>query len=114
MSPEAAPNYPNKPIRPDEILSIKAETFPEEVFIAVNGLIIERMHGQYARFTVKALRRRMEELGLDRQDITERNYDRVGAVYQQAGWDVSYHSPSYEDRDYDPYYTFGTKGPRSW
>lgn len=114
MSPESQPNYPNKPIRPDEVLATKAETFPEEVFIAVNGLIAERLRGQYAKLTIRALRKRMIELGLDKQEIEERGWDRVGAVYEQAGWEVSFHSPGYDDRDFDPYYSFHTKGSRCW
>ncbi len=114
MSPEARSNYPSEPMRPGEVLSIKAETFPEEVFIAVNGLITERLHGQYAQFTVKALVSRMEELGLEKSEVKKRGWDKVGAVYKQAGWDVHYSYPGSDDRDYDPYYSFGTKGERSW
>jgi hypothetical protein len=116
MAPEAGPDYPNRPIRPEEVLATKAETFPDEVYIAVNGLIAEQLHGQYARLTVKALVKRMEELGLDGKEVKRRGWDRVGAIYKQAGWDVTYHYPSWydDDRDFDPYYYFGTKGPRSW
>ncbi len=115
MSPEIAPHYPNKPISPAEVLSTKAESFPEEVYIAVNGLITECMQGQYAKFTVKALTKRMEELGLNGKEIRERNWHQVGAVYEQAGWEVHYHYPDSEaTRGFDPYYTFYTKGPRSW
>lgn len=114
MSPENMANYPSEPIRPGEVLAIKTETFPEEVFIAVNGLITERLSGQYASFTIKALKKRMEDLGLDRDEINERRWDQVGSVYQELGWDVSLHSPSMDDYDFDPYYYFATNGPRIW
>lgn len=115
MSLENQPNYPNQPLRPDEVLSVKAETFPQEVYIAVNGLLAERLHGQFAQISIKGLIARMEQLGLDKKEIVERGWDRVGAVYKQAGWDVDYHAPSMDDAyDFDPYYRFNTQGPRSW
>jgi hypothetical protein len=114
MSPESQPRYPSQPIRPNEVLSVKQDTFPEEVFIAVNGLIAERLHGQYARISVKGLMRRMEQLGLDREEAKERGWSKVGGVYKAAGWDVTYHSPSGDDLDFDPYYSFNTQGERSW
>jgi len=114
MSPEVQPEYPAKPMTPHEVVSVKAESLPDEVFIAVNGLIAERLSGTYARFTVKALQKRMVELGLDGKEIRERNWDRVGSVYKQAGWKVNYFSPHAESLDFDPYYTFDTNGPRNW
>lgn len=114
MSPETSPNYPSAPIRPEDVLAVKMESFPDEVFIAVNGLIAERLQGQYAHITQKDIRQRMEELGLDKAEAKRRGWDDVGAIYQQAGWGVSYHSPGMDDNDYEPYYTFNTKGPRSW
>lgn len=115
MSPETHPTYPNRPLRPDEVLATKAETFPEEVYIAVNGLIAERLHGQYAQFTIKALRKRMIELGLDKQEISDRGWDRVGSIYESAGWNVNYCYPSSDDdSDYEPYYIFDTQSVRSW
>lgn len=114
MSPEFEPNYPAQPITPDEVLKVKAETLPEEVFIAVNGLIAERLHGQYAKFSVKALVKRMTELGLEEEEINKRNWNRIGSIYQNAGWDVSFRSPGLDDNDFDPYYSFNTKGARNW
>ena len=116
MAPEQHPSYPHRPMRPEEVHGVQMETFPEEVFVAVNGLIAERRLGELSRFTVKALRERMVELGLDQKEIGQRGWDRIGAIYQQAGWEVSYHSPSAWDdgRDYDPYYVFKSTGHRSW
>ncbi len=114
MKPESAPNYPAVPISPDEVLGVKAESFPEEVYIAVNGLIAERIQGQYARFTVKALVKRMVALGLEETEVRQRNWQQVGAIYQKAGWEVSYRSPGMDDNDFEPYYSFHTKGARSW
>lgn len=115
MPQESLPNYPNRPLRPEEVLSVKAETFPEEVYIAVNGLLAERLHGQYAQISIKGLINRMVQLGLDKKEIKERGWEKVGAVYEQAGWNVDYHGPSMDDvYDFDPYYSFNTQGPRSW
>ena len=100
MSPESYPDYPAKPVRPDEIIATRINTFPDEVFIAVNGLIAERLHGQYATFTINALRKRMEVLGLDKQEIKEKGWDRIGSIYEQNGWKVYYHSPSMDDSDF--------------
>ncbi len=114
MSPERQPNYPAQPLRPAEVLAAKVETIPDEAFIAMNGLITERLHGEFARVTVKALIGRMVELGLDRKEIKQRGWDRLGSIYKEAGWEVTYNSPSMDDNDYDPYYYFKTKGTRSW
>lgn len=113
MSPEQ-PNYPTQPIRPNEVLAVKRETLPGEVFVAVNGLIAERLQGQYARITINGLMKRMEELGLEKQEIKERGWHKVGSVYEEAGWNVSYHSPSGDDLDFEPYYRFNTQGPQGW
>jgi hypothetical protein len=114
MSAEVRLNYPSKPLQPQEVLAVKAETFPEEVYIAVNGLIAERLSGQIATFTIKALKSRIVELGLDKAEIEERGWHKVGAIYKQAGWNVHLHYPSEDDRDFDPYYSFDSQGPRSW
>src|SRR4051812_4515043 len=114
MSPEQQSRYPNRPLKPAELLEAKLETFPDEVFIAVNGLIAERLQGQYARFSVKALHKRMVELGLNKKEVQEKGWDNIGSIYKQEGWDVTYHSSSDDDFDFDPYYFFNTNGPRSW
>jgi len=115
MSPETGPNYPTHPIRPEEVLATKIESFPEEVFIAVNGLIAECLVGQRARIERKTIIKRLVELGLDGTEAEKRGWDRVGAIYKQAGWDVSYNYPSLDSvRDFDPYYIFNTQGPGSW
>ncbi len=115
MPPESNRNYPNRPLKPNEVLTTQMETFPEEAFIAVNGLIAERLNGQYAKFTIKALRKRMVELGLDQEEIKTRGWDRVGSIYKSNGWDVNYHYPaSDDDANFDPYYIFKTDGYRSW
>ncbi len=114
MGPEIQPNYPTTPIAPANILEVRAETLPEEVYIAVNGLIAEKLHGQIARFTIKALTKRMVELGLDENEIKQRNWTRIGSVYKEMGWKVQYIYPSEDDRDFDSYYYFDSSGPRSW
>jgi len=114
MSPENQPHYPNRPIVPEDVLRVRAESFPDEVYVAVNGLIAERLQGQYALISVKGLVQRMVELGLDRKEIKEKGWDKVGAVYKQAGWKVEYIGQSIDDvYDFDPYYSFNSQGPRS-
>lgn len=115
MSHEINHQYPNRPLGPEELLATQMETLPEEVFMAVNGLIAERLRGKYARFTVNALRKRMTELGLDQDEIVERGWDRIGSIYKSAGWEVRYNTPaSDDDIDFEPYYYFTTNGQRRW
>jgi hypothetical protein len=114
MPPNTEPRYPARVMSPDEVLDVKAETLPDEVYIAVNGLIAESLSGQYANVTITALRKRLRDMGLSTKEVRERSWDQVGAVYKKAGWDVSVHYPGEDSNDFAPYYSFKTQGQRSW
>lgn len=93
MSPKAINEFPGRVLSPSELVAERGQHFPDEVFVAVNGLIAERLEGQYADITLKALANRMVKLGLKRADIRKNNWDQVGSIYKSAGWDVKYYSP---------------------
>lgn len=81
------------------------------MFIAVNGLIAEKMVGRYAKVPVTELIGRMVTLGLDKKEIKKRGWSNIGSLYEKAGWDVSYSSLSWDDDGpgFDPYYTFSSE-----
>lgn len=97
------------PIKPQDVTKRKAELFPQEVFKVFNDLIASNWDGQSSKFKKdEALTRIMSALNLTKNEVYARNYLDVEDVYGEAGWDVFYDKPGYNE-NYDATYTFTQK-----
>lgn len=102
----------SKPIRPDEVTSLKAQTLPDEVFDVFNAAIAKHWDGRSATFTqdevVAAL---AEKLSTSREDLYARKLLDVEDVYRAAGWSVEYNRPGYNET-YRATFTFSRRKER--
>ena len=100
----------SKPIRPDEVLSKKAESIPDEVFAAFNELITKNWNGQQSQVTQKSvvslIRRK-----LDDSKTFDSHWLDIEDIYRNAGWVVKYDKPGFNE-DYDSLFVFSKKRTR--
>ena len=96
-----------QPITPDEAYDHYWETFPDEVISTFNDLIKENWtpSSRTATFQQKEVLDRLAKLGLDVDRIIERQWLDVELIFQEVGWEVEYHSPTY-DEDFEPTFVF--------
>jgi|CXWL01.1.fsa_nt_gi hypothetical protein len=88
-----------KPISPDDVAGKKAATIPDVVFEAINDLIVKNWAG--TRATI--LQSKIVESILNRDDaiteksIFEHRWLDIEDIYREAGWDVKYDKPAYNE-----------------
>lgn len=97
-----------KPIRPDEVASEKEKLIPDTVIETFNRLIAERGGGGSVTIRQDEVVKILVDAGLERREIFERHWLDVEGIYRQAGWDVEYDKPGFNET-YDPKYTFRKK-----
>jgi hypothetical protein len=99
-----------KPITPEEVIKVKAESFPPLVLDAFNELIAKYFFNGKAEFTKNEIVQLIQsKMGLDRTDtIYDNHWLDVEDIYRKAGWGVVYDSPGYCET-YEATYTFTAK-----
>lgn len=99
-----------RPIRPHEV-SI-ARGIPLDVIAAFNTLIVTHWNGHEARFTqedvVQMILLRLGETARSR--IFEEHWLDVEQAYREAGWNVTYDKPGYNE-SYEPSFVFRKVSP---
>jgi hypothetical protein len=112
----------SKAISPDQVAAHKASTFPDYVFDAFNDLIaanftagdaVVLQKDVIALILAKAnagLVGTIDDSGLNltRNEIFSKGYLNVEEVYREAGWQVEYDKPAYNE-SYDASFTFRKK-----
>lgn len=105
---------PVKPITPDEVTARKAAILPSEVLTAFNGMIAENWNGSESSFKQDAvLRRILAHFGnhtYTRQKVLDNHWLDVEPIFQDAGWEVKYDSPAYNET-FAASFTFRRKRP---
>jgi hypothetical protein len=107
-----------KPIKPSEVLELKAETIPNAMFQAVNEMIAKMWDGSSATIRKEDLLERYFKIVGLRNDRANRDklYDDHALdfehFYLKEGWNVKYESPCYGESDFEPYFEFKVKGKR--
>jgi hypothetical protein len=86
-----------KPIRPDEVVALKATLIPDEVIEAFNELIAENMSGGSSSFTQdKVVTRILSKMpDTSRDALYDNHWLDVEDVYRAEGWKVEYDKPGY-------------------
>lgn len=86
-----------EPIKPDEVVRIKEQLFPDEVVEAFNEIIAERYVGGVASFRIEDVVKKMMKKGLNRAEILENHWLDVEGLYESAGWRVVYDQPGFNE-----------------
>lgn len=97
------------PITPQDVVTAKAASFPDEVIEAFNGLIAKKFSNGYANFTLSEAKSAINKLIGNR--LWDSDWLNVEEIYRNAGWDVSYDKPGYNE-SYEGNYTFKKKGQK--
>lgn len=88
-----------KPITPEEAKKCREDYIPAEVIEVTNELICKYLSNRRARFTqdelVSEILKRMPNLSS--QDLFYHKYLDFEPLFEEAGWNVEYHKPSYGD-----------------
>ena len=98
----------SRPLAPAEVGQKKKEVFPKAVFDSFNELIAREFADGTARVGQWEVVKLMVKRGLKRQRIFDEGWLNIETVYEDAGWDVYYDKPGYNE-DYEPSYTFTKK-----
>jgi hypothetical protein len=107
-----------KPIKPNEVLTLKAKTIPDAMFQAVNEMIAKNWNGSSATVRKDDLLERYFKITgkTNNRENRDKLYDGHALdfedFYRKEGWDVHYSSPCYGDADFEPYFEFKVKGKR--
>lgn len=86
-----------KPITPEEV-QVRLN-IPDEVIEIVNDLIRETIHksGHAVVLQEDIVKRIVERLNVSRNDVFDNNWLDFETVYEEAGWDVGYDKPAYNE-----------------
>lgn len=98
------------PIKPEEVLSLKKEGIPDEVFEVFNALIAQSFRGGQASIKLRDVVEMLEGKGLKRDEAYQKGWLDIEGLYRKAGWKVVYDSPGYNE-SYDAYYVFSKGKP---
>jgi hypothetical protein len=107
-----------KPIKPSEVLDLKAKTIPDAMIQAVNEMIAKNWNGRSATVRKDDLLERYFKIKghTNNRENRDKLYDDHALdfedFYRKEGWKVNYSSPCYGDSDFEPYFEFEVKGKR--
>lgn len=95
------------PLRPEEAAAHKLTTLPDGVIEVFDDLIAEHYNGHYATFAQAVVVQRLLQAGVagSSEEVFARHMLDVEPVYQQAGWEVRYEKPGFNEPG-DAYFTF--------
>lgn len=96
-----------QPIKPEDVVSEKLRIFPDAVIQSFNELIAQDIASGSARVLQEKVVERIQEKdpSLKEEDMIDNGWLNVEEIYRQAGWDVKYDSPAY-DESFEPFFTF--------
>lgn len=93
------------PIRPEEIATSKKIQMPDAILESFNELIAQNFSGDMARVRQNEIVARIANKGYDRRQIFDNHWLDVEDIYREAGWEVMYDKPGYND-SYEAYFEF--------
>jgi hypothetical protein len=102
------------PLKPDEVRPLQRAAMPEYVFSAVNELLVEKLRGYSVTLLQSVVADRIlahaaaAGVELTRQQAYDRGYLDFEDAYREAGWDVVYDRPGYNET-YEANFTFKRK-----
>ena len=101
-----------KPIKPSEVTKTKYQILPNEVFEAFNELIAKDYSNGLARVGQQEVVNLIKsKLNISSKEVYCNNYLDIEEIYEDAGWDVSYDKPGFNE-SYPASWIFRAKGNR--
>lgn len=103
-----------KPITPDEILDAKEASIPDEMFEAINELIVKNWNGSESRFRqndiIELFLSKIGENNIqaNREKIFDNHWLDFEDIYRKLGWKIYYDKPAYNE-DYPATFEFSKK-----
>jgi hypothetical protein len=85
------------PIRPSEVDKAKKKQIPAAVFETFNDLIVQNDRQGYSCFRQDDVVEMLVRRGLDRNLIFKNGWLDIEDSYRDAGWEVRYDSPAYNE-----------------
>jgi len=97
----------DRPIRPDEVRSMRIDYIPSIIFATINRLILERFDGKKVTIKQEEILDEVctEESGLTREMVFDNHYLDIEGFYRNEGWHVEYDQPGFCE-NYPPTFTF--------
>lgn len=87
-----------EPIRPEDVPALKVVSIPGEVFEVFNELIIKNYsQGGTSVVHQSAVINALEDRGTPRNTVYQNGWLDVEDAYEEAGWDVKYDKPAYNE-----------------
>jgi hypothetical protein len=97
-----------KPISPNDVVKLKKNTIPDEVFEAFNELIARNFDGNSSTFRLSTVIELIVSKGRASKEIHSNHWLDVEPVYREEGWLVEYDGPGYNE-SYPATFTFKVK-----
>jgi hypothetical protein len=94
-----------KPITPDEIVERKKETIPDVIFEIFNYLIAENFNGYSSTVMQSKVNAMLKKKKVNVDEAYKKHWLDVEDIYREAGWDVEYDKPGYNE-SYEANFTF--------
>lgn len=95
-----------KPISPNEVTKAKAKLVPDEVLEVFNELIAINFDGHSSRVEQDAVASLVAmKMNIRRDAVFAQKYLDVEDIYREAGWEVYYDKPGYNET-YGAYFRF--------
>lgn len=93
-----------KPISPDQVNPVK----PDEVIETFNKSVQYHWDGQKAKFLARNVAIEIAtRMGISESEVLEKHYLDIEEIYHQAGWEVTYTKPDYNEAiPFEPYFVF--------
>lgn len=99
-----------KPITPAEAMKQKRTEIPDEIVQIVNDMLVQKLSianptSGITLFQKDILDRAAEALDMTTSEIFARNWMDIEPIFRDAGWDVEYDKPAYNE-SYDAFFAF--------
>jgi hypothetical protein len=95
----------SKPISPEQARKGHVNAIPDVVFDVFNLLLTERYDEVAIAIRQQEVVDLLENRGLDTNEIFRKRWLDIEPCYRDAGWEVVYDSPAYNE-SYEPTWTF--------
>jgi len=97
-----------RPITPSEVAGLQKELLPPEVLESFNRFIGENLLEGYAEVRQDDVVNDLVARGINRAEIFSRGWLNVEDIYREAGWNVEYDKPGYNE-SYPATFMFSVK-----
>lgn len=104
---EPETNRKTQPITPEQIKP--SVSIPNKVIEVFNLLISANHRNGSSRVLQKEVVNQLVAIGFDRNKIFQEKLLDVEGIYEEAGWEVEYDKPGYNETHYEPYFVFRKK-----